>query len=121
MPPLPSSTSRLSRRCCRSDLICPARRWALPGVGGVAIAGDGVGVGQVDQQAGTCADEFRRESGECGGELVDGLERADAGEGVTVPSVEMGVAENRNGSAGSTGSVRSRMLAVSKARRASSA
>lgn len=65
----------------------------LAGVGerGVAVTGSGVGVGEVDEQAGAGPDKVGRQAGEGGGELVDRVGGADAGKGVTAPTIEVGI------------------------------
>ena len=77
----------------------------LPGVTKccIAVTGGGVGIGQVDEQAGAGSDKVIREMGEGGGELVDRLWCAGAGEGVAVPAVEVGVAEEQERQCGVDG------------------
>jgi hypothetical protein len=77
------------------DLGCEASGLAGVGEGGVAVTGGGVGVGEVDEEAGAGADEVGWQAGEGCGEVVDGFGCADAGEGVAAPAVEVGVAQEQ--------------------------
>ncbi len=71
----------------RLDLRCETAR--LPGVAKycVAITGGGVGVRKVDEQAGTGSNKFIWEMSEGGGELVDRVECADAGESISALAI----------------------------------
>ena len=61
----------------------------------VSVAGDGIGVGQIDNHAGSCADELGGQTGECVGDLVDGIRFAEAAQGVAAPAVEVCASEEQ--------------------------